>query len=65
MHVMRSNPPVETLFLLKAFRYWLLLQDGLGTVAEDYMFDNGEALVTALDRIREVKQLLKASKRGP
>ena len=44
MHVMRSNPLVGTLLLLKAFRYWLLLQDGLGNVAEDYMFDNGEAL---------------------
>ena len=41
-NVMRNNPPAGTYFsiisvkLLKAFEYWLHLQDRLGSVDEDY-----------------------------
>jgi hypothetical protein len=65
--VMRNNPPAGTYFsivsvkLLKAFKYWLHLQDRLGSVDEDFAFDRGEGFVT-LERIKEVDELEKACK---
>ena len=65
--VMRNAPPVGTYFsmvsvkLLKAFKYWLHLQDRLGSTDDDFAFDRGEGFVT-LERIKEVDELERASK---
>jgi hypothetical protein len=62
-----NNPPAGTYFLivsvklLKAFKYWLHLQDHLGSIDEDFAFDRGEGFVT-LERIKEVNELEKACK---
>jgi hypothetical protein len=66
-NVMHNNPPEGTYFsivsvkLLKAFKYWLHLQDRLGSFYEDFAFDRGEGFVT-LERIKEVDELEKACK---
>ena len=66
-HVMRSNLPDDTLFpfasvkMLKAFRYWLHLQDHIGNVHDDYAFERGEAFVT-LDRIKKASKDLAPAK---
>ena len=66
-NVMHNNPPEGTYFsivsvkLLKAFKYWLHLQDRLGSFYEDFAFDRGEGFVT-LEKIKEVDQLEKSCK---
>ena len=47
--------------MLTAFKYWLHLQDRIGSVDEDYASDRGEGFVT-LERLKEVDQLEKACK---
>ena len=65
--VICNQPPSRHFFsivsvkMLTAFKYWLHLQDRIGSVDEDYASDRGEGFVT-LERLKEVDQLEKACK---
>ena len=60
-NVMHNSPLQKARIFLSAFKYWLHLQDCLGSIDEDFAFDRGEGFVT-LERIKEVDQLERACK---